>query len=113
MKRSLIAVVLLFCISFSLFACAEQSTDETDKPEEHITQRDEAEETITLTLGQYGSTIYPQVTKFNASQNKYIIEVIDYSQNDELSFNDEVIKLNADLVTGNGPDIIYFGRFRL
>lgn len=122
MKRQLaLALAIIFAL-LPLAACgqaAETETPETpspattvasDSPAEEL--EDEPTERITITMATDGDANYPFVSQFNSSQDKYIIEGVDYSQNGELDFDQMVIKLNSDFATGNAPDIIYFPRFR-
>lgn len=98
MKKKALIIVLSFIVTCFLTSCA-QNTDPDDP--------------IVLTLGTYGSSAYPEVSEFNSSQDEYIIEITDYSQGGLLSQEDAVIKLNADLAAGNGPDIIYLWKLRI
>lgn len=73
-----------------------------------------SDEPIVLTIGTYGSVDnVPIVRQFNDSQDKYIIQSVDYSQGGLVSYEDAVTKLNAELAAGNGPDIIYFWKLRI
>ncbi len=94
--------LLVIAIVIAQMLCLSSCTDSSD-----------AGEPIVLTLGSYGSTVYPEVHDFNNSQDEYVTEVVDYSQDGLLSYEDAVIKLNTDLAVGNGPDIIYFWKLRI
>ena len=62
---------------------------------------------VTLTLGTLDSQfLSDMVEKFNASNDKYQIKVVDYSQyNLSSSSSEGIMKLNTEIISGNGPDI--------
>lgn len=65
-------------------------------------------EPITLTLASMEPRfIRDAVIDFNASNDKYAVEIIDYSQyNTAYAPEAGVLRLNLDIVSGNAPDII-------
>ena len=65
-------------------------------------------EPITLTLASMEPRfIRDAVIDFNASNEKYTVEIIDYSQyNTAYAPEAGVLRLNLDIVSGNAPDII-------
>lgn len=62
---------------------------------------------ITLTLGTLDSRfISNMVEKFNASNDKYEIKIVDYSQyNLSPNSSEGIVKLNTEIISGAGPDI--------
>ena len=57
-----------------------------------------------LTIACYGGTgISPQVEKWNKNSDEYRIEILDYSQ-----YDDGVMRLNLDMLSGNAPDMIFW-----
>jgi len=64
-------------------------------------------EKIVLTLGGLGilDEILEDVVKFNAQNSRYRIEVIDYEADGD--WEDGLARLQIELMTGKGPDIIY------
>lgn len=62
---------------------------------------------ITLTLGTLDSRfISNMVEKFNASNDKYQIKIVDYSQyNLSPDSSEGILKLNTEIISGAGPDI--------
>ena len=66
------------------------------------------DELITLTLASMEPRfIRDAVIDFNASNGKYAVEIIDYSQyNTDAEPDAGVLRLNLDMISGNAPDII-------
>lgn len=66
------------------------------------------DELITLTLASMEPRfIRDAVIDFNASNEKYAVEIIDYSQyNTDDAPEAGVLRLNLDIISGNAPDII-------
>lgn len=66
------------------------------------------DELITLTLASMEPRfIRDAVIDFNASNGKYAVEIIDYSQyNTDDAPEAGVLRLNLDIISGNAPDII-------
>lgn len=66
-----------------------------------------SQQVITMAGNYIDSSLYSAVTKFNKTNEKYRIKVQDYSEySTDDDWNAGQTKLNADLVTGNIPDII-------
>lgn len=65
------------------------------------------EEMISLTLGTLDSRfLSDMVEKFNASNSKYEIKIVDYSQyNLSRGSFEGIMKLNTEIISGSGPDI--------
>ncbi|RKM58225.1 hypothetical protein D6853_01420 [Butyrivibrio sp. X503] len=61
-----------------------------------------------LTMGGYDidSDIRNAVIDFNASNNKYRIEIIDYSIYDVEEYGAGILELNKDIISGTMPDIL-------
>lgn len=114
MKRKLaLALAVIFAL-LSFTACgqtAENPAPITDSASDSPAV--EAAGRIKITLGSYGNGMSRAVRDFNTSQDEYIIELIDYSQGREIDRNQAVIKLNADLATGNAPDVISLFNFHI
>lgn len=141
MKRQLaLALALIFAL-LTLTACgqtAEETPTRTPTPEEELedmtmgeimnglmdgtiyvtedvqeTEEPDYSDRTILTIGQYGGG-YPFIaSQFNVSQEEYAVEVIDYSQGGTITRENAIIRLNADLATGKGPDIIAFDNFEV
>lgn len=67
-------------------------------------------ESITLTLAAFGSDadLYRQVEAFNETHSEYQIQVEEYMRS-EISEEDGIARLQREIMTGKGPDIIDFG----
>lgn len=67
----------------------------------------DSESVTTLTLGTLDSIfLSDMVEKFNLSSSKYNIQIVDYSQYNLSSDSSEgIVKLNTEIIAGNGPDI--------
>lgn len=63
-----------------------------------------------LTLAFFGTDYYleSKASKFNATDSSYYVEVVDYTNGGELSYEQAVTKMNTDMMTGNAPDMICF-----
>ena len=44
----------------------------------------------------------------NANQDEYEVVVVDYKESEDDDYNAQIDKMSMDLISGNGPDIIYF-----
>ncbi len=61
----------------------------------------------TLTLGTVFNTFGSELAAlFNASSNDYCIQVVDYSEGGKLSMEEAQLKLNTELMSGQGPDMV-------
>jgi ABC-type glycerol-3-phosphate transport system substrate-binding protein len=65
------------------------------------------DEPIQLTLGTYNGSYLSIVEEFNSTQSDYYIEIIDYSDGGTISREQAIKRLNAELATGDGPDLLY------
>lgn len=65
-----------------------------------------------LTLAFFGTDYYleSKASKFNATDSSYYVEVVDYTNGGELSYEQAVTKMNTDMMTGNAPDMICFDK---
>jgi len=69
-----------------------------------------SQQVITMAGIYIDSSLYSAVTKFNKTNEKYRIKIQDYSEySTDDDWNAGQTKFNADLVTGNIPDIILIG----
>jgi multiple sugar transport system substrate-binding protein len=76
-----------------------------------IDDQTESEDIVRLVLAANGqSNLQNYVSGYNASQNKYYVEVTDYS--DGAASNGAVTRLNTELISGAGPDLIDFETFQ-
>lgn len=58
-------------------------------------------------------TLYSAIYEFNNSNDRYIIEIVDYSIYDEAGSVDAgLVRMNADIVAGNAPDIYDLTHFQ-
>jgi ABC-type glycerol-3-phosphate transport system substrate-binding protein len=73
----------------------------------------EDSETITLTLASYGNRNLPVIDVFNESQNQYYIELVDYSKDGSVSRSAARTRLNAELASGEGPDLLYLWNLQM
>lgn len=98
-----------------LTACQESGHDsetETAMPTtasstSSVTEENPAAEPITLTLASYSSNYIPIVDEFNTSQSEYYIEIVDYSKDNTISKENALKQINAELASGEGPDLFY------
>ena len=74
-----------------------------EAPEE---ENEEQPETV-LTLAVYGGTRIPVVEEFNESQSVYHIEVVDYSEEGTVEKDNALARINMELASGEGPDLLY------
>ncbi len=107
MKRVL---ALMGALAVFLTACGEGVSKETaseysQSPDRGTTA--EHSEPVVLTLATYGGTNIPVVKEFNASQSDYVIEIVDYSKDDTISKENALMQINAELASGEGPDMFY------
>lgn len=67
-----------------------------------------SEEMITLTLGTFDSKfVSDMVDSFNSQQDECEVKIIDYSQYNLTSSSKEgLMKLNTEIISGSGPDIL-------
>ena len=72
-----------------------------------VTEEQPAAEPITLTLASYSSNYIPVVNEFNTSQPEYHIEIVDYSKDNTVSKENALKQINAELASGEGPDLFY------
>lgn len=73
---------------------------------------DDSKKKITIaTYGGMETSVERMILEYNTVNSEYVVEVIDYCHNDEVSLDDALIKLGADIVSGKGPDIIDDGMF--
>ena len=72
-----------------------------------VTEENPAAEPITLTLASYSSNYIPIVDEFNTSQSEYYIEIVDYSKDNTISKENALKQINAELASGEGPDLFY------
>ncbi len=77
-----------------------------------IPPEDVRDKTVLTMAGNYiGYNIRTMVNKFNEESLDYKIKIVDYSnQNDGADYDTAVQKFNMDVVSGNVPDIMYFGQ---
>lgn len=73
----------------------------------YLTEEKSTANPITLTLATYGSSYIPIVNEFNNSQSEYYIEIVDYSKDDTITKENALTQINAELASGNGPDLFY------
>ena len=78
-----------------------------------VTEEQPAAESITLTLASYGSNYIPVVSEFNESQSEYYIEIVDYSKDNTVSMENALKQINAELASGEGPDLLYLWKLRM
>lgn len=70
-------------------------------------------EVTTLTLASYGNRNLPVISAFNESQNQYYVELVDYSQDGSVSRSAARTRLNAELASGEGPDLLYLWNLQM
>lgn len=73
----------------------------------YLTEEKSTADPITLTLATYGSSYIPIVDEFNNAQSEYYIEIVDYSKDDTITKENALTQINAELASGNGPDLFY------
>lgn len=120
MRRSIYIIGLILCMLITCTSCQGASENPGSPNESAAVLSETADETeagtdeiITLTLASYGSRNLPAVKEFNLSQDKYQIELIDYSQDGALSRSDALASLNAELAKGKGPDLFYLWNMQM
>lgn len=65
---------------------------------------------ITLGVDYSNDSLRNAVVDFNKSNSNYRVKIIDYSKfNTEEDYNAGINKLNSDLISGSGPDMISLG----
>lgn len=94
MKKFSLCGALLCALSLLLLSGCGSTDVALDKP-------------IQLTLGTYNNSYIPIVEEFNNVQSDYYIEIVDYSDGGEISREQAIKRLNAELATGEGPDLLY------
>ncbi len=62
----------------------------------------------TLTVGMVGvyDMVRKQIVRFNKTNDKYRLKIVDYSGDDDANFENYYEKLSLDITNGNAPDII-------
>lgn len=73
--------------------------------------QEQTEETVTLVIASFGDNreIHEQAAIFNENHTDYQIEIRQYFRYEQEE-GDGIQKLQREIVSGNGPDIINFGR---
>ncbi len=97
MKKNILCSVFVLLSLLIMVSCCKNST---------------AEKT-TLYLAEYGNKGHPAIREFNESQDSYVIEVIDYSNNGSIDRETAITRLNAELASGDAPDIFDLYSFHL
>lgn len=104
MKRNIsICSVLIGIAMISLFlsACSNGKNFETENPQEKLT-------ILRLAAFEPNDDLLGQVELFNNTHQQYRIQVEQY-QRSEISEEDGIAKLQREIMTGKGPDLIDFG----
>lgn len=93
--RKIVAVFLFFIILLS--ACGENTKNHSQKA-------------VTLVLATFDNNVYleKQIELYNQVHEEYQIEIQKYERSDMLE-KDGILKLQREIVSGKGPDIIDFG----
>lgn len=73
----------------------------------------ESSEVITITLASYGNRNLPAINIFNESQHQYYVELVDYSQEGSVSRSAARARLNAEMASGEGPDLLYLWNLQM
>lgn len=94
MKNFSLCGVLLCVLGLLLFSGCGSADAALDEP-------------IQLTLGTYNNSYLSIVEEFNNTQSDYYIEIVDYSDGGKISREQAIKRLNAELATGEGPDLFY------
>ena len=124
MKKRLIsrlAAFLIFvtCISVLFTACSERVSSESDPAPSAGTEQSAQMTTdgkVTLVLaifaGQYGNwdvdKLQSIISDFNEQNDRYTIEIRDYTNGGEVPDDQAISKMNTEILSGNGPDMIHF-----
>lgn len=104
---SALLLLLTSCQESGYSSETEAAAPTTASNTSPVTEEQPAAEPITLTLASYGSNYIPIVNKFNSSQSEYYIEIVDYSKDDTISKENALKQINAELASGEGPDLFY------
>ena len=104
---SVLLLLLTSCQESGYSSEAENAAPTTASSTSLATEENPAAEPITLTLASYGSNYIPIVNEFNTSQSEYCIEIVDYSKDDTISMENALKQINAELASGEGPDLFY------
>lgn len=97
-KRHVKTVCILLLVVALLSGCKSDSADT---------------EVATLTLASYGNRNLPVISTFNESQDRYYVELVDYSQGGSVSRTAALTRLNAELASGDGPDLLYLWNLQM
>lgn len=139
MKRTLALTLAIVFVLLTFTACGQTAAEEptrTPTPEEELedmtlseimdgliedtiyipesvpaTEPPDYSDRTIITLGQYGGGYSIFLSEFNTSQDEYAVEIVDYSQGGTITRENAIVRLNADLAIGKGPDIIDFDNF--
>ena len=111
---TVLAVVLLLLsgcgANEGAFSAADRNQESAVPMDAANKTPDETEENgseTVLTLAVYGGTRLPIVEAFNESQSVYHIEVEDYSKEGTIHQDSALARINMELASGEGPDILY------
>lgn len=108
-NKALIIIISTLLLLFAVSCSATQEALDETTTSQSIPDEDAntTGEMITLTLASYGKRTLPAVREFNISQDKYYVELVDYSQDGNLSRSEALTRLNTELAKGGGPDLFY------
>ena len=95
MKRTLLALLILVT---ALAACGRDGEG----------QEEGQAEVLVLAAFDQSSYLRRQVELYNQSQDDFQIEILQYERS-EIPEEDGVLRLQREIVSGNGPDLIDFG----
>lgn len=66
----------------------------------------EIKEKTTLLMGAPYPVGLDYVAEFNAKSEEYFVRIVDYSDGDFLSYEEGQLRMNTELLSGGGPDLI-------
>lgn len=98
--RKILLVLLILATTLSACGRSEEELEEG--------QTKEQAEVLVLAAFDQGSYLRKQVELYNQSQDDYRIEIQQYERSEKPE-EDGVLRLQREIVSGNGPDLIDFG----
>ena len=103
MKKTLLVLLILMTL---LSACGRSEKEQKEGQEER--QEEGQAEVLVLAAFDQSPYLRRQVELYNQSQNDYRIEIQQYERSEKPE-EDGVLRLQREIVSGNGPDLIDFG----
>ena len=114
-----VCLILVVCLSILFTACSERSSSENDsaptaESEQSLQTAPEGKVTLVLAtfVGEYGNwdvgTLQSIVSDFNEHNDRYTIEIRDYTNGGEIPDDQAISKMNTEILGGDGPNMIHF-----